>query len=166
MLSRLFVLGGTEILSSEEATQGDPLTASICYWHNPLCRWPWWDIIVSFHPKLGYNPNASKSWLVVKPQAEQKAWEIFGGTSINVTTEGRKSLGGFIESESGYGKYAEELVSLWCFQLTVMWKIAKTVLTTSCLFIICKRVQTKLTYYRYTMYMYIRRTSNIKNHMM
>ena len=61
----------------------------------------WWDNIVSCGPKLGYNPSASKSWLVVKPQAEEKAREIFGGTSTsNITAEGREYLGGFIGSES------------------------------------------------------------------
>ena len=44
---------------------------------------------MSCGPKLGYNPNASKSWLVVKPQAEEKAREIFGGTGINITTKGK-----------------------------------------------------------------------------
>ena len=56
--SRLFVLGGTEISSSERTTQGDPLAmpVSICHWHNPpvgddqtwisktcsFCRWSGW----------------------------------------------------------------------------------------------------------------------------
>ena len=64
-----------------------------------------WDNIVSCGPKLGYNPNASKSWLVVKPQAEEKAREIFGGISINITTERRNYLGGYIGSESGCRKW-------------------------------------------------------------
>ena len=33
----------------------------------------WWDNIVSFGPKLGYNPNAAKSWLVIKPIVQKKA---------------------------------------------------------------------------------------------
>ena len=73
-----------------------------------------------------YNPNPSKSWLVVKRTVEEKAREIFGGISINITTDGRKYLGGYIGSESGCGKYAEELVSSWCDQLKVLPKIAET----------------------------------------
>lgn len=76
-------------------------------------------------PKLGYNSNPSKSWLVVKLTVEDKAREIFVGISINVTTDGRKYLSGYIGSERGCGKYAEELVSSWCDQLKVLSKIAK-----------------------------------------
>ena len=86
----------------------------------------WWDNIVLYSPKLGYNPNAAKSWLVVKPHTEVCAREVFEGTNINMTTQGRKYLGGFIGSKSGSGKYAEELVSLWCEQLKVLVKIEKT----------------------------------------
>ena len=45
----------------------------------------WWDNIVLWGPKLGYNPNPSKLWLVVKPTVDEKAQEIFGGISINIT---------------------------------------------------------------------------------
>ena len=75
---------------------------------------------------LGHNPNASKSWLVLKPTSEEKAREIFGRTNINIATDARKDLVGYIGSESGCGKYAEELVSSWCKQLKVLSKIAKT----------------------------------------
>ena len=64
--------------------------------------------------------------LVVKPQAEEKAREISGRTSINITTEGRKYLGGFIGSKSGCRKYTEQLISSCFDQLTVMLKIEKT----------------------------------------
>ena len=71
----------------------------------------WWDNIVNCGPKLGYNPNASKSWLIVKPEVQTKAREIFRGTKINITTEGRKYLGGYIGSEDGWDEYADELVN-------------------------------------------------------
>ena len=57
-----------------------------------------------------------------KPTGEEKAREVVGGTSINIRTDGRK----YPESESGCGKYAEELVSSWCDQLKFLSKIAKT----------------------------------------
>ena len=71
----------------------------------------WWYNILSWGSKLGHYPNASKSRLVVKPTVEQKAREIFGVSSINVTIDGRRYHGGYIASESARGKYAEELVS-------------------------------------------------------
>lgn len=49
--------------------------------------------------KLGYNPNVAKSWLVIKSRTEVCAREVFEGTDINITTEGRKYIG----SESGSG---------------------------------------------------------------
>ena len=54
----------------------------------------WWDNIVIVGPKLGYYPNGSKSWLVVKPIKEEKERQIFRDTNIKVTTEGRSYLGG------------------------------------------------------------------------
>lgn len=85
----------------------------------------WWDNILLFGPKLGYNPNAARPWLVVKSHTEVCALEVFKGTNINITTEGRDCLGGFIGSESGSSKYAKELISLWCEQLKVLSKIQK-----------------------------------------
>ena len=115
--SRQFVLGGTEISSSERTTQGDPLAMPVyAIGITPLLQLVkpetqedittkhvafaddlaelrrWWDNIVSCGPNLEYNPNASKSWLVVKPQAQEKARGIFGGTNINITTEAGGNL--------------------------------------------------------------------------
>ena len=79
-----------------------------------------------YGPKLGYNPNAAKSWLIVKPEMEEMARKIFRGTRIKITIEGRKYLGGFIGSKNGCGEYEEELVNLWCKPLRVLSYIAKT----------------------------------------
>ena len=43
-------------------------------------------------PPLGYFPNPQKCWLIVKPEKERPAKEIFSETTINITTEGRKHL--------------------------------------------------------------------------
>ena len=61
---------------------------------------------MSCGPKLGYNPNASKSWLVVKPQAEEKAREIFGGTGINITTKGKIAK---TEPQASYAAFCERV---------------------------------------------------------
>ena len=39
-------------------------------------------------PPLGYFPNPQKCWLIVKPEKERPAKEIFSETTINITTEG------------------------------------------------------------------------------
>ena len=61
----------------------------------------WWDKIVENGPSLGYYPKASKSWLVVKEDKFQEAAELFKGTGIQITTEGRKYLGGFVGTKEG-----------------------------------------------------------------
>ena len=187
--SRLFVLGGTEILTSEGTTQGDPLFTMPVYAigitflleilkpetsdvttlkhvafaddlggaGDLLELRRWWDNIVNCGPKLGYNPNASKSWLIVKPEVQTKAREIFRGTKINITTEGRKYLGGYIGSEDGWDEYADELVNSCCGQLMVLSKIAK--------------IEPQAAYaafvsgFKHQVTYYIRTTPNIKQHL-
>ena len=128
--SRLFVMGGHEFSSQEGTTQGDP-TAMPAYGIgilpflsliNPsseenvkqlayaddlgggskltLLR-EWWSRVVEHGPKFGYFPKASKSWLVVKEDMLLQAEELFRDTGINITTEGRKYLGGYVGTEEG-----------------------------------------------------------------
>ena len=47
---------------------------------------------------LGYFPNPQKCWLIVKPEKEGPAKEIFSETTINITTDGRKHLGAALGS--------------------------------------------------------------------
>ena len=49
-------------------------------------------------PPLGYFPKPQKCWLIVKPEKERPAREIFSKTTINITTEGRKHLGAALGS--------------------------------------------------------------------
>ena len=86
----------------------------------------WWSRVVEHGPKFGYFPKASKSWLVVKEEKLQLAEELFRGTEINITTEGRKYLGGYVGTEEGSRKYFKELCDEWCSQLEELSKIART----------------------------------------
>ena len=60
----------------------------------------WWDELREAGPPLGYYPNSKKCWLVVKPEKEGRAKEMFAGSGINITTEGRKHLGAALGSRS------------------------------------------------------------------
>ena len=51
-----------------------------------------WDELMVSGPPLGYFPNPQKCWLIVKPEKERPAKEIFSETTINITTEGRKPV--------------------------------------------------------------------------
>lgn len=53
----------------------------------------WWDELREADPTLGYYPNSKKCWPVVKPEKEGRTKEMFGGTGLNITTEGRKHRG-------------------------------------------------------------------------
>ena len=50
----------------------------------------WWSSISTIGPLFGYHPNAAKTCLVVRNEQEEAAKEIFDGTGINITTEGKK----------------------------------------------------------------------------
>ena len=76
---------------------------------------------------------------------------------INITTEGRKYLGGYIGSEDGWDEYADELVNSWCGQLMVLSKIAKTEPQAAYAAFV-SGFKHKLTYY-------IRTMPNIKQHL-
>lgn len=86
----------------------------------------WWSQILIQGPRLGYYPNASKTWLVVKQEVVEQAKVIFRDTSINITCEGRKYLGGFIGTNTSRDEYAKDLVSNWNQQLQSLCKVAKS----------------------------------------
>ena len=150
--TRLFISGGGQIKSSEGTTQGDPLAmAAYGIGITPLFQMirrgvdikqvafaddlagaqnlvnlkKWWENIEKFGPMLGYFPKASKSWLIVKPNLVDEAKRIFNGTNINVTTEGRKYLGGFIGTDEGKSIYSHKRIEEWIEQLSSLSEIVR-----------------------------------------
>ena len=56
-------------------------------------------------------PDAKKCWLIVKPEREQAAREVFRDTAINVIIEGCKHLGTALGSRSFLEEYVGEKVA-------------------------------------------------------
>ena len=147
------IVGGQELRSSEGTTQGDPLAmshytislqpllmrlqvksaASQC-WYADDATWcgsledvkTWCDELMVSGPLLGYFPNPKKCWLIVKPEKEQAAKEIFSKTAINITTEGRKHLGAALGSRDFLEEYVGEKVDKWVAQVTRLVELATT----------------------------------------
>ena len=154
--ARLFVTGGLEILSREGVTQGDPISMALyALGILPLLSLmkkdcdelnikqtayaddisgvgklkelrKWWDNVTEHGPMLGYHPEPSKSWLIVKPEYLKLAEKIFGDTGIQITMEGRKHLGAAIGTEQFKNSYVAEKIDKWKMLLTTLSKIAKT----------------------------------------
>ena len=52
----------------------------------------WWKTLCTLSPKFGYYPEASKSWLILKEKAKQRAFTVFKDIEIKITTEGQRHL--------------------------------------------------------------------------
>lgn len=121
-------IDGEVLYSQEGTTQGDPLAMPFYALATvPLIKklssptWyaddgaatgttanlrSWWDEISTIGPSFGYFDNATKTWLVVKPEHLSEAVAAFANTNVNVTSEGRPYLGAAI----GSSKYVHEFV--------------------------------------------------------
>ena len=154
--SRLFLMGGKEIASQEGTTQGDPtampayaiglmplleilqeglLTQEVknAAYADDLAGTgklhalkKWWDDVNDLGPLLGYNPKASKSYLIVKREKLEEAIEIFKDTGINITVDGHKYLGGFIGQKGGQQEYVKKLIAKWQAEIQTLSDIARS----------------------------------------
>ena len=151
--ARLIIIGGKEMRSEEGTTQGDPL--AMCLYAvslQPLIArlnastlvkqcWfaddatgagslgelkKWWGVLNESGPSLGYFPNAKKCWLIVKPEKEEAARDLFDQTSINISTRGQKHLGAVLGSRSYLEEYVSEKVDDWVGQVVKLAEFAAT----------------------------------------
>ena len=77
-------------------------------------------------PKFGYYPEASKSWLIVKEKAKQRAFTVFKDTAIKITTEGQRHLGAVIGSSKYKREYVQNKIDELINEIKVLSMIAKT----------------------------------------
>ena len=74
----------------------------------------------------GIFSKPQKCWLIVKPEKERPAKEIFSETTINITTEGRKHQGAALGSRDFFEEYVDEKVEEWVAQVTRLAEFATT----------------------------------------
>ena len=148
---KLFIDGDT-LLSQEGTTQGDPLAmAMYAIAITPLIRsledeetkqvWfaddatagggltglrRWWDRIARKGPAYGYFPNPSKTCLVVKEESAKMAKEVFQGTGISITEEGKRHLGAALGTQGFVESYVQQKVSEWVKAIEHLSTIAET----------------------------------------
>ena len=48
----------------------------------------WWNALCRMGPKFGYFPEGSKSWIIFRENAKERAQTIFDNTKIKITTDG------------------------------------------------------------------------------
>ena len=138
-------------MSSEGTTQGDPLGISLyaislqplitllgirssakqCWYADDATGAgaltdirKWWDELLAAGPALGYYPNAKKCWLVVKSEKLKEANDVFAGTGINITTEGRKHLNAALGQRSYLEEYVGSEVKEWISEVTLLGEFA------------------------------------------
>ena len=149
---RCVIPGSGEISSSEGTTQGDPLAMAMyalavrplidhLQSNSPAVKqvWyaddatgaascsalrAWWDDLLEQGKGFGYHPNASKTHLVVKAEFLEKAKELFAGTNVNITTQGKRHLGAAIGSMDFTEYYVKEKVRTWIQEIHQLAEIA------------------------------------------
>ena len=86
----------------------------------------WWDNLTKRGPCYGYSPNAVKSLLIVKPDKENLARELFNGTNIKITSTGACHLGATVGSEEFKEGYVKMEVEEMTMELKKLSKIEET----------------------------------------
>ena len=149
--SRIFVLGGMEMLSQEGTTQGCPLAMAmyalalvpLVNQLHGLCKqvWfaddgtgadklealkKWWDVLLEKGPAYGYFPKPSKTWLIVKDKKLEEAKLTFKKTGVKITSDGMRHLGAAIGSSSFKDSYVKEKIAEWIASVERLAKIAVT----------------------------------------
>ena len=73
----------------------------------------WWDALMQIGPNYGYYQQPAKSWLIVKENKLEEAVRVFGGTNIQITTEGKRHLGAVVGTDENKKKYINDKFSEW-----------------------------------------------------
>ena len=176
--TRMVILGGKEILSTEGTTQGDNLAMTFYALGTTLLQnalrtaaphvkqvWlvddatvagtltnlkTWWDTIFIQGTKIGYNVNQNKSWLKLKDKNNrQTAKDMFRDTEIQITTDGKRNLGATIGTDNFRSDYITGKVKEWCDEIQKLSEYSKSQ-PQAAYSAFCHGVQHKYTYFMRT----------------
>ena len=86
----------------------------------------WWDELQAIGRRYGYFTNSEKTQLLVKPELEQEARQVFAETGIRIVTGSLRYLGSEIGSEEAVAESVQQRVAKWKEELKKLTEIAKT----------------------------------------
>ena len=86
----------------------------------------WWDLLNETGHLYGYFPNGSKTHILVKPQYINKAKKLFKDTSITISEEGERYLGGAVGTLSFVQTFVQRKVEGWVREVEKLSKFAET----------------------------------------
>ena len=153
--SRMIILGGAEMQSTEGTTQSNNLAMSFCaiatvqiqqllrvslsdmkqFWLASEAAGAsslkslknWWTNIISEGGRFRYYVNEKKWWLILKSEAHlETATNLFRDSKVNITTEGKRHLGASIDSNEFIVKYVIKNFNEWCEELKTLSNFAKS----------------------------------------
>ena len=84
-----------------------------------------WDCLSKYGPMYGYFVNSGKTWLVVKEDRFDEAQNVFRGTGVNITKEGKRHLGAALGCEAFVSQYVQQQAHKWASQVDHLADIAK-----------------------------------------
>ena len=85
----------------------------------------WWQLVTTIGPVFGYNPNASKTHLVVKPELVNEAKRIFENTNVQISTNGQRHLGAAIGTHEFIEAYAAQKIAKWVNEIENLTAMAR-----------------------------------------
>ena len=86
----------------------------------------WWDTLMQSDLYYGYYLQPTEPSLIVKENKLEKAVWVFGGTNIQISTDGKRHLGAVIKTEENKKNYISDKNSEWTKEINILTDIATT----------------------------------------
>ncbi|CEL92308.1 unnamed protein product, partial [Vitrella brassicaformis CCMP3155] len=85
----------------------------------------WFRALRRIGPSYGYHPEIAKCFLVVKPELEQIARELFEPEGVQIVT-GKRFLGGYVGDEGGRVAFLGEKIEGWVHGWDYVFRVVLT----------------------------------------